>query len=213
MHRHNTTTTRTKTALFTLAVLAAACAPAQANLLTNASFEGAVPALAAPGAQYCYGCANGGWSGSAVVIRSNSSAWGNPAALGGYSHGSQLIGLQNNTYVEQGLTLASGTYLLTWADAGRRGYLNTQYDVLFDNTVLNVAHYATQAGQAWGTHSLSFTASGTGALRFQGLAVTADGTAFIDNLSLTLTSAVPEPASIALVVLALAGVAASRRRG
>jgi hypothetical protein len=197
-----------------LAALAAICAPAQANLLTNGSFESAVPGVTGTTTQYCYSCANDGWTGSAVVIKSNSTAWGVPSGLGNYSYGSQLIGLQNSTYVEQSLSLAAGTYLLTWADAGRRNYQSTMYDVLFNGALLNATSFSTLPGQAWSTHSLSFTTSGVGALRFQGLAVNNDGTAFIDNLSLTMTSAstVPEPASLGLVALALAGLAAGRRR-
>ena len=210
-----TTSTRPSApVLACLVALAAACAPAQANLLTNASFETAVPALSTASTQYCYGCANDGWSGSAVVIKSNSTAWGVPSGLGNYSYGNQLIGLQNSTFVEQSLSLAAGTYLLTWADAGRQSYQSTMYNVLFNGNLLNATSFGTQPGQTWSTHSLSFTASGTGALRFQGLAVNNDGTAFIDNLSLTLTSPspVPEPGSIALIALGLAGLAASQRR-
>lgn len=210
---------RSAPVLATLAALAAACAPAQANLLSNASFESTVTALTQPSAQYCYGCANDGWSGTAVVMKSTSGAWGAPLSLGNYSHGNQLVGLQNDTYVEQSLSLAAGTYLLTWADAGRKQYQPTRYDVLFGGTQLNATSYATQGGQAWSTHSLSFTASGTGALRFQGQAFSADGTAFIDGLSLTLTAAapgaaaqVPEPAAFGLVAVALAGLAATSRR-
>lgn len=216
-------------ALATLAALATAGAPAQANLLLNGSFEATVSALTAPAAQYCYGCANDGWSGSAVVMKSTSGAWGAPLSLGGFSYGNQLVGLQNNTHVEQSLDLVAGTYLLTWADAGRRHYGATRYDVLFGNSLLNATSFATLPGQAWSTHSLSFTASGPGALRFQGLAYSADGTAFIDNLSLTLTAAapaaapaastgqVPEPTSFGLVAVALmlaglGGRAGLRRR-
>ena len=136
---------------------------------------------------------------------------------------------ENNTHVEQSLDLVAGTYLLTWADAGRRHYGATRYDVLFGNSLLNATSFATLPGQAWSTHSLSFTASGPGALRFQGLAYSADGTAFIDNLSLTLTAAapaaapaastgqVPEPTSFGLVAVALmlaglGGRAGLRRR-
>jgi PEP-CTERM motif len=187
-------------------------APAHASLLLNGSFE-------APNRgsnTYCYMgafCTTSGWAGSAVIIASNSGAWGNPSGLGSYAFGSQLVGLQNGLYTEQLLNLAAGTYSLTWNDAGRAGYNNTAYDILFDDVQINAASYTTAPGQAWSQHSLTFTASGEGALRFQGRAVSRDGTAFIDNLSLEVQSLnVPEPQSLALVMVALLGAGVASRR-
>ena len=189
-----------------LAALFGASAPAQANLLSNSSFE--APFVTD---SYCYGCAAGGWSGPAVMINAGSGAWGNPQGLGGYSFGLQLVGLQNASYIEQSINLAAGAYQLTWNDAGRAGYANTAYDVYFGGVKLNASSFATNAGQAWSAQGLSFTAQGAGTLRFQGLAVSSDGTAFVDNLALNAQS-VPEPQSLALVALALLGAGVAARR-
>ena len=183
---------------------------ASTELLINGSFEGAVTG------SYCYLSACGpltGWTGNVPVMQANSGAWGTPGTMGGYAYGNQLVGLQNGSHIEQVLNLVAGLYQLTWADAGRAGYHATQYNVLFDDTVLNGAPYGTLPGQAWSGHSLQFTAGGSGALRFQGLAVSPDGTAFIDGLSLTrVASQVPEPASLALVLTAaLLGWGAARQ--
>ncbi|MBC7729902.1 MAG: PEP-CTERM sorting domain-containing protein [Microbacteriaceae bacterium] len=193
-------------ALLALAALFGAGAPAQANLLSNSSFEDPFVTNS-----YCYSCAVGGWSGPAAMINAGSGDWGNPQGLGGYSFGVQLVGLQNASYIEQSMALAAGAYQLTWSDAGRAGYANTAYDVYFGEVKLNASSFATTAGQAWSARGLSFTAQGPGTLRFQGLAISSDGTAFADNLALNAQS-VPEPQSLALVTLALLGAGVAARR-
>ena len=200
------------------AVLALVSATAHANLLSNGSFESHTTGIGSTG--YCYlgyNCPGSlsGWSAGAPIIGANSGPWGTPSSLGGWSasYGDTVIGLQNNSWVEQTLTLAAGTYTLSWADAGRAGYQNTSYQVWLDGNT--IGSYSTVAGEAWDGQSLTFTvaAGGSHQLRMQGLAVNYDGTAFIDNLS--LTTAVPEPgtASLGLAGLALlAGVARRRRQ-
>jgi len=208
--------------LLALGALAGITAPAQANLLTNGSFEAAGPNLGGTGS-YCYlgigdyrECgAVPGWSGSLQVIASNSGPWNDPSSNGGWTaaQGARLAGIQNASYLEQALTLAAGRYTLTWLDSNRKNYgVGNTYAVLLDGNLLNT--FATNPGDAWAGNSLGFTATaGSHTLRFQGLRSSSDGTSFIDALSLTgVPAQVPEPQSLALVGLALAGLVAASRR-
>lgn len=184
-------------------------AAAQAAFVTNGSFE---QNNVTGGTGFCYlspACVLTGWSGNAVAIGAASGAWGGPSAPAGYVYGSQLVGLQQGSYVEQALALTPGSYTLGWADSGRQFYGAAQYQVLFDNQVLG--SYATQPGEAWGVNNLSFTAAGPGTLRFQGIFLNADTTAFIDGVNLT-ANRVPEPAALGLVALALGGALFNARR-
>jgi MYXO-CTERM domain-containing protein len=102
---------------------------------------------------------------------------------------------------------------LSWVDANRSGtaYSNARYQVWLDGVWLGT--YDTRIGEGWNAHNLSFvTTAGLHTLRWQGVAVATDATAFIDNLSVT---AVPEP-STALMGLAglglLGGISRRRRR-
>ncbi len=206
-----------------LALIFAFAAPAALAAVVNASFEAPVASGTLNDGRYCYlgsssptiGCntvgltaTTFGWDGNAAVIRADSTAWGNPAGLGGYSYGSQLVGIQNTTFIEQVLELEEGSYTLTWADAGRAGYDPARYQVLVGGTSLG--NFGTVAGEPWGVNSLAFSAVGPVALRFQGIATSRDGTAFIDGV--TLTQNVPEPSALALASVALAGLAFGRRR-
>lgn len=196
-------------------LLLAALAPAHANLLSNASFE--APDRGAD--TYCYmgaGCSLNGWTGDAVIIAKDSGAWGWPNQAAGYAFGDQLVGLQTSLMVAQTVNLAAGQYTLDWADSARRSYYNqafygaASYQVLFDNLLLGT--YDVQPGEAWARNTLSFAANGAGELRFQGLFLDTDTTAFIDDVVLTASTQVPEPQALALVLVALLGAGAAGRR-
>ena len=205
--------------LIAVSALANTAQTAQANLLTNAGFEAAGPNLAA-GGSYCYlgyaplDCGTvPSWSGTPQVIASNSGPWGDPSTNGGWTaaQGDRLAGLQNASYMQQTLTLAAGGYLLTWLDSNRKNYgSGNDYQVQLDGGSLGL--FNTIPGDAWAGNSLSFTvaAAGSHTLRFQGMGISVDGTAFVDDLR--LTAAVPEPQSLAMVLLGLAVVGAMPRR-
>lgn len=200
----------------TLALLAATGASrADANLLVNGSFEQPGPSFVA--GSYCYlGYASlecgslPGWSGVLPVIASSSGPWGNPSSLTGWdsAQGAVLVGLQNASYAVQHVGLSAGNYTLSWSDAGRAGYDSTAYTVSFAGQLLG--NFGTTAGQGWAAHTQAITVTGAGDLRFQGQAISADGTAFIDDVQ--LTAAVPEPASLARALAGLAGIGWVARR-
>lgn len=204
-----------------VAVLACGASAAAGNLVTNGSFEAQGPAL--NGGGYCYlgnaslECGSlPGWTGELPVMSSASSAWGTPSSQAGWSAalGGLQVGLQNTSHLEQFVTLAAGTYTLSWVDAGRASYNDARYTVSFDGQSLGT--FATAAGQGWSMHSINFQAAGSGTLSFQGITFAgagADRTAFIDGVGLTV--AVPEPASAAMLLAGLCGlgVFAARRAG
>ena len=202
-------------ALFAIATIAPS---AQAALLKNGSFES--PNITNGG--YCYtnapyapcgsGVALTGWTGVSPIIGSGNGAWGGTQA----QDGSQYIGLQsykgtNLGTVTQTLTLAAGTYALSWFDAGRNGQGGIAYDVYFDGLALSSSPFQTTSGAGWTQHQAQFTAAGGGDLTFKVVTMGGDRTAFIDNASLTPVSAVPEPASIALLLAGLGAIGLTRR--
>jgi hypothetical protein len=213
------------------AALGAAALAAQAAPVANGGFE-----TATFGGDYCYGPACGiadwtvaaptnanGWTGP-VLISTNSGPWGNPGlndaaaiALGNYVLGLQntstdIVGGVSSGIASNFLVQAGHTYELTWDDAGRAGYAAHSYDIQAGGVDLGT--FATAGGQAWGQHTVSFTAQTDGALSFTGLLGGTsgyDGTSFIDNVDITVTS-VPEPMSLTLMALGTLGLLTLRRR-
>lgn len=188
-----------------------------ASALSNGSFE--LNSTGVGNSGYCYlggTCGSGtiaDWSGNAAVIGASSGPWQTPSSLAGWqaAWGSTVVGVQNASYIEQTTSFSAGTQLLSWVDANRNGYSNARYQVWLDGVSLGT--FDTTVGGAWNTRNLSFsTTAGLHTLRWQGVQVSSDSTAFIDNLSVT---AVPEP-STALMGLAglglLGGISRRRRR-
>jgi PEP-CTERM motif len=194
-----------------LLALTASAGVASAQSLNNGSFEAATMS-----ADYCYtynmGCSLSNWTSSTALILAGSSAWGAPNLLpnSGLIDGGKVVGLQNQSYVAQSLSLAGGTYLVSWVDAGRAGYDSQDYTVSLG--VQSSTPFGTVSGQGWAQRSATFTlaSAATLDLRFAGNRNTGDGTAFIDNVTI---SAVPEPQSVALMAAGLLAMAFMRRKG
>lgn len=201
-----------KIAVITALAGVALGAQAQTNLLRNGSFE-----ATSNGSGYCYlgnvGCTLQSWAGTAPVMASNNGAWGNPSGIANWnaSFGAEQIGIQNSTFVEQSLTLAAGTYSLTWFDAKRVGYNDQSYNVFLNG--VSAGNFVTAGSSNWQQRTLTFTttAAGTEVIRFAGVAGYAqDGTSFIDNVA--LVSDVPEPSTTALMMVGALALVARRRR-
>ncbi len=150
------------------------------------------------------------WSGSFVSITATSGPWGNPSGLAGFdaaTFGGYVAGVQADGTLTQALTLAAGTYTLSWSDANRGA--NQTYSVLFDGAAVGTYH--TVAGAGWDMESVIFTTDGGTGLSFVGGTSfgTTDATSFIDKVSVT---AVPEPTSLLMMAVATLGLLAWRRR-
>jgi hypothetical protein len=189
-----------------------------AELMTNGSFESAT-SLNADG--YCYGCGTiNGWNGvDSLQVAATSVVWGLPGALAGFnaSFGSQIAGIQNHSTIEQTVTGSGGLYTLSWYDAGRMSDDGQTYQVSFGGSTLGT--FGVNSGQGWSLNSFTFTAAaGSQLLSFAGVGAQADGTVFLDKISLTgpsAVSAVPEPESLAMMLVGLGvlgGVARRQRK-
>jgi hypothetical protein len=206
------------------AAVAAATIGAQAstNLVSNGSLDGSTSDYtyngAPPSVTTYYGSVPvttgtvTDWTGSFVSITSSSGPWGTPSSLSGFDQatfGNYIAGVQADGVLSQQLDLAAGTYQLTWSDANRGA--DQTYSVSFDGVTYQ--SYTTVGGAGWGTQSLVFTTGGgTGLLSFAGDTSfhDRDATSFIDNVS--LTAAVPEPASLLMMAVGTLGLLAWRRR-
>ena len=216
------------------ASLSLAGAPVQAaSILSDGGFE----SQGLTTSNYCYfgfasagnpACGAGAWTGGnsanfgggGLQIESNGAWPGQPSPDGTRYGFVQMTGSLSQVFTPS----QTGDYLLTWIDAGRpagccggnQGYLvfiddgSSLSPVLYDGT--------TTTSQPWTARTADFSITLLGGttytLTFQGLEAVTDQTSFIDAVSLDLAppSAVPEPASWALMIAGFGLVGSAMRR-
>jgi hypothetical protein len=202
---------RIGTVLVALAALSATGAHAAGNLLADGGFE--APNLGNGNYIYPVGALDAWTYNGAVLINAqSSSAWYGGSAPAG-QQGLQFAGVQGSGSLSQSFTATATTLLLTWLNAGRPyngGYDGDQtYQVMLDGVA--VGTFSTTSGQAFTQQNLTLGALTSGSshtLTYQGLEAR-DETAFIDNVS--LTAAVPEPATWAMMIIGFAGIGLTLR--
>lgn len=187
---------------------------AQAAIITDGSFE--TQGAATGTCSFNSTCAAGAWSGSAAGHSGINFNDGQNFA--GNTPDGQYYGFlqsYNGTTptISQTVTVAAGTYLVSWLAGGR-----TNYSGAVDYTVsLNGLIYSGSLAQAQpftATSAVTTLAAGTYTLTFSAHTAIGDNSALIDGVSIISEGAVPEPASWAMMLVGMGaiGFAARRRR-
>lgn len=192
-----------------------------AELIANGGFED-LDSASAPGSHGSYAYPEGtiaGWTfyGAGLINGTTATPWFGHAAPQGFS-GAQYGFVQGQGWLVQSLTAdATGTLELSWLEGSRPdifggGYKGDQsYEVWLGTSLLGT--FSTASGQDFTARSLTASVVGGNSyhLIFHGLSQ-GDNTAFIDNVSASVSPAVPEPATWAMLITGFGLVGASLRR-
>ena len=221
----------TALALATAGLLAsAATQAAPVSLIANGSFE-TLPVALGDG-QWSVLSSLAGWTvdaGSGVEVRRNvvGSAQEGTVFIELDTHagtfGGQLFDGSTNSWISQSIATVAGThYTLSWYYAPRAGEAadTNAIDVLWNGVKLATSNGSGMGanGGVWQQYSFEVVGTGTDMLSFAagGKADAVGGS--LDNISLVAAAAaqaaavLPEPASVGLAAVALAGLALARRR-
>jgi hypothetical protein len=221
----------TALALATAALLAsAATQAAPVSLVANGSFE-TLPVALGDG-QWTVLSSLAGWTvdaGSGVEVRRNVVGSAQEGAVfieldtNAGSFGGSLFDGSTNSWISQSIATVAGMhYTLSWYYAPRAGEAadTNAIDVLWNGVKLATSNGSGMGANAnvWQQYSFDVVGTGTDVLRFA-----ADGKAdavggSLDNVSLVAAAGahaaavLPEPASVGLAAVALAGLGLARRR-
>ncbi|MFN0183703.1 MAG: PEP-CTERM sorting domain-containing protein [Aquabacterium sp.] len=196
----------TQRVLTTLAVSLALSASAQANLLTNGSFE------------------TGDLSGWTTGPSRPASVVGGMTTTDG-AHAAFLGGGYGSVFVEQAFATAANAVYRVELDHGVRapGTTGNRDDLLTitgagDLVLLSVAvssygAFTSDFAPAFTHYSFEFTAVGAeSVLRFETVGYTPFLATFLDNVSVAAVTSVPEPGTYALMALGLLAIGAGAQR-
>jgi hypothetical protein len=119
------------------------------------------------------------WNFNGAALINNSSAWGYPTP---YPNGNQCACIQNTAYIEQSISLGTGTYTLSFMACGRPSTGANPVDIQLNDTTF----FSVTPDNVWTSYSSSFnvTTSGNNTITFIGTNSNGDKSSAFQNISL-----------------------------